>query len=81
MYYLRLDPRTPVQPRDELLNRRLEQWREGAVRIETLGPVERPYCECMQPEAIVRDCTAGPPAQGQCSLRWLAVRVPTPEAE
>lgn len=81
MYYLRLDPRTPVQPRDELLNRLLAQWREGAVRIETLGPVQRLYCECMEPEPIVRDCTAGSPAQAQCSLRWVAVRVPTAETE
>lgn len=81
MYYLRLDPRAPVQPRDELLNRLLAQWREGAVRIETLGPVERLYCECMQPDALVRDCTAGAPAQMQCSLRWVAVRVPTSETE
>jgi hypothetical protein len=79
VYYLRLDPRTIVQPRDELLNRVLAQWRQAAVRIETLAPVERLYCECMQPEPVLRDCTAGPPAQAECSLRWLAVRVAVPD--
>ncbi|MFN3595215.1 MAG: hypothetical protein ACK4TK_11120, partial [Thiobacillaceae bacterium] len=81
VYYLRLDPRTPVQPRDELLNRLLAQWRQGSVRIESLAPVERLYCECMQPESIIRDCTAGAPIQAECSLRWLAVRVVLPEPD
>ncbi len=81
VYYLRLDARTPVQPRDELLNRLLAQWHAGAVRIGTLAPVERLYCECMQPEPILRDCTTGPPAQTECSLRWLAVRVAAPATQ
>ncbi len=81
LYHLRLDARTPLQPRDALLNRLLTQWREGTVRIETLSPVERLYCECPEPQPIIRDCTAGPPAQVECSLRWLAVRVAPPEAE
>ena len=79
VYYLRLDPRTPVQPRDELLNRLLAQWRQGSVRIESLAPVECLYCECMSPEPIIRDCTAGSPLQAECSLRWLAVRVVVPQ--
>lgn len=81
VYHLRLDARTPVQPRDALLNRLLAQWREGAVRIETLAPLERLYCECPEPQPIIRDCTAGLPAQAECSLRWLAVRVAPPEAK
>lgn len=81
VYYLRLDQRTPVQPRDELLNRLLAQWRQGAVQIESLAPVERLYCECMGPGPSLRDCTAGPPGGAECSLRWLAVRVPTPAVE
>jgi hypothetical protein len=81
VYYLRLDPRTPVQPRDELLHRVLAQWRQGSVRIETLSPVERLYCECMEPEPIIRDCTAGSPGRSECSLRWLAVRVSVSEPD
>ena len=75
VYYLRLDARTPVQPRDQILNRVLTQWREGRVDIGTLAPVERLYCECSEPEPMLRDCTTGAPAQADCSLRWLAVRV------
>jgi len=69
VYYLRLDARTPVQPRDQLLNRVLTQWREGRVDIGTLAPVERLYCECSELKPILRDCTAGVPAQADCSLR------------
>jgi len=75
VYYLRLDAPTPVQPRDQLLNRVFTQWREGRVDIGTLAPVERLYCECGEPGPILRDCIAGLPAQADCSLRWLAVRV------
>lgn len=81
VYYLRLDARTPVQPRDDLLNRLLAQWREGSVRLETLAPVERLYCECTQPEPIIRDCTAGSPVESGCVLRWLAVRVAVPQSD
>lgn len=81
MYYLRLDPRTPVQPRDALMQRLLEQWRSGRIDIATLTPVERLYCECMELEPVIRDCTASPPATTECALRWLGVRVAGPQTE
>lgn len=81
VYYLRLDARTPAQPRDVLMQRLLEQWRAGRIDIATLAPVERLYCECMAPEPVLRDCSAGPPDTPECSLRWLAVRVASPEQE
>lgn len=81
MYYLRLDARTPAQPRDALMQRLLEQWRSDRIDIAALAPVERLYCECMEPEPVIRDCTAGPPATTECALRWLGVRVASPQTE
>lgn len=81
VYYLRLDARTPAQPRDALMQRLLEQWRSGRVEIGSLAPVERLYCECMEPEPVIRDCSAGPTGTAECSLRWLAVRVASPGPE
>lgn len=81
VYYLRLDARTPAQPRDVLMQRLLGQWRAGRIDIATLAPVERLYCECMAPEPVLRDCTTGPPDTTECSLRWLAVRVADPASE
>lgn len=81
MYYPRLDARTPAQPRDVLMQRLLEQWRAGRLDIATLTPVERLYCECMEPEPVIRDCTAGPPATAEYALRWLGVRVASPKTE
>lgn len=81
VYYLRLDARTPAQPRDVLMQRLLGQWRAGRIDIAALAPVERLYCECMEPEPVLRDCTTGPPETTECSLRWLAVRVADPASE
>lgn len=81
VYYLRLDARTPAQPRDALMQRLLEQWRAGRIDLATLAPVERLYCECMEAEPKLRDCTEGPIQATECSLRWLAVRVVNPESE
>ena len=81
VYYLRLDARTPAQPRDTLMQRLLDQWRLGRIDIAALAPVERLYCECSEPEPIIRECSAQPPKQAVCGLRWLAVRVETAEPQ
>ncbi|MCX7672734.1 MAG: hypothetical protein N2Z63_03895 [Thiobacillaceae bacterium] len=79
VYYLRLDARTPIQPRDALMQRLLAQWRAGRIEIDTLDPVQRLHCACGPEEDETVDCTAGPPERPDCSLRWLAVRVPAAE--
>ncbi len=77
VYYLHLDARTPVQPRDTLLQRLLAQWRAGRIDLASIAPIERLYCECNEPGPVIRECNSGPPSHAECSLRWLAVRVET----
>ena len=63
------------------MQRLLDPWRLGCMDIAALAPVERLYCECSEPEPIIRECSAQPPKQAVCGLRWLAVRVETAEPQ
>jgi hypothetical protein len=85
VYYLRVDPgRTSAGTRDPLLARLLAWRQEKGLRLADLEPVRGLYCECPGAPDTLRDCLAGShagvEAAGECSLRWVAVRVDAPQA-
>jgi hypothetical protein len=85
IYYLRIDPGRPATTRDTLFARVLAWRQERDPRMADLDPVVGLYCECPGSPDTLRDCLARAPAgssapdAGDCDLRWVAVRVDSPE--
>lgn len=85
IYYLRVEPGRTATTRDPLFARVLAWRQEKAPRMADLDPVVGLYRECPGSPDTLRDCLARAPAEsaapdaGDCGLRWVAVRVDSPE--
>lgn len=78
VYYLRVEPGRRPATRDPVFARLLA-WREPpAFRLADLKPVQALYCECPDAPDTLVDCLA-PTTGATCDLRWVSVRVDTPE--